>query len=629
MKHSIATVSLSGTLPEKLRAIAGVGFDGVEIFENDLLYFDGSPSDVRKMCEDLGLEIMLFQPFRDFEGGSRGRLAQQLERAERKFELMHELGTNRILVCSNVQPTTIHNDDIVAGDLYALGEVAKKHDVLVGYEALAWGHYVNSYRHAWKLVQAANHSNVGIILDSFHTLSINDDLSELANIPADKIVFVQLADAPLMKMDVLEWSRHYRNFPGQGNFNLPAFLAPILASGYQGALSLEIFNDHFRAANGVATTSDARSSLFYLEEQTARLLQLKGNVQAASGLFLPPSPPQYHDTEFVEFAVDKEAEQRLGAILETFGFEATGQHKSKDVTLYQQGDINLILNSQPDTLAEGFFNSHGTSVCAAAYRVDNAKQLYQRADAYGCYLYEGQVGPNEKHIPAIRAPHGGLQYFVDSDIYSVDFNVQPCKQPALMTRIDHIALGIPAERIDGWTLHYRAIFGFRHDADLSLPDPYGLMKSRLVRSENGAIRIPLNASDNQNTVVSRSMANYKGSGVQHIAFTSDDIFATVRTLRTKGAQLLDIPENYYDDLQARFDLDDAFVAQLREHHMLYDTDGKGGEFLHVYSQIIEGRFFFEVIQRIGGYDAYGAANTPVRLVAQDLHWKKTQAFPES
>ncbi len=188
-----------------------------------------------------------------------------------------------------------------------------------------------------------------------------------------------------------------------------------------------------------------------------------------------------------------------------------------------------------------------------------------------------------------------------------------------------LAWGIPADRIDGWTLHFRSIFGFRHDADMSLPDLYGLMKSRLVRSENGAIRIPLNASDNQNTVVSRSMANYKGSGVQHIAFASDDIFSTVKTLRENGAQLLDIPENYYDDLQARFDLDDAFVAKLRAHHMLYDIDGKGSEFLHVYSQIIENRFFLEVIQRIGGYDAYGAANTPVRLVAQDLHWKKVQA----
>ena len=224
MKHSIATVSLSGTLPEKLQAIAAAGFDGVEIFENDLLYFSGSPADIRQMCADLNLEIMLFQPFRDFEGGPRGRLDRQLDRARRKFELMAELGTNRLLVCSNVSPSTSRDNKLIAEDLHRLAECAAEHNMLVGYEALAWGAHVYSYRHAWQLVQAVDHPNLGIILDSFHTLSIEDDLSALAQIPPEKIVFVQLADAPKMKMDVLEWSRHYRNFPGQGELDVAAFM---------------------------------------------------------------------------------------------------------------------------------------------------------------------------------------------------------------------------------------------------------------------------------------------------------------------------------------------------------------------------------------------------------------------
>ncbi|MFC5920414.1 sugar phosphate isomerase/epimerase family protein [Neisseria weixii] len=149
MKHCIATVSLSGTLPEKLQAIAAAGFEGVEIFENDLLYFNGPPGDIRKMCEDLNLEIMLFQPFRDFEGGARDRLAQQLNRAERKFELMAELGTDRLLVCSNVLPNTSTDDALIADDLHKLAEIAAKHNMQVGYEALAWGKHVSSYRHAW------------------------------------------------------------------------------------------------------------------------------------------------------------------------------------------------------------------------------------------------------------------------------------------------------------------------------------------------------------------------------------------------------------------------------------------------------------------------------------------------
>lgn len=178
--------------------------------------------------------------------------------------------------------------------------------------------------------------------------------------------------------------------------------------------------------------------------------------------------------------------------------------------------------------------------------------------------------------------------------------------------------------MDRWTLHFAAVFGFKIENDQTLPDPYGLMKSRVMRSANGKIRLPLNISDNQNTLVSRSIANYKGAGLQHVAFACDDIFATVDFLRQNGANLLDIPQNYYDDLQARFDLADDFIAKLREHHLLYDADGHGGEFLHAYSQLIENRFFFEICERRGGYDQYGASNAPVRLVAQDLYWKEQQ-----
>lgn len=622
MKHCIATVSLSGTLPEKLQAIAAVGFEGVEIFENDLLYFNGTPADIRRMCEDLNLEIMLFQPFRDFEGGARSKLAHQLNRAERKFELMAELGTDRLLVCSNVLPDSSTDDGLIADDLHKLAEIAAKHQMQIGYEALAWGHHVRSYRHAWDLVRQIGHPNLGIILDSFHTLSINDDLSRLNEIPPEKIVFLQLADAPRMKMDVLEWSRHYRNFPGQGDLDVAAFLTPIIANGYSGPLSLEIFNDKFRAAPSVSTTSDAIRSLLYLEEQVAG--RLKPYTTMPTELFTPPAAPEFTDTDFLEFAVNDASAQRLDNTLRQFGFQKTGLHKSKNVALYQHGGVNLILNAEPDSLADAFFNVHGPSVCATAYRVTDADAMYRRAVEYGTIFYEGKVGPNERHVHAIRSPNGGLQYFVDSDIYSVDFHKTKFQGESRLTRIDHAAYGVPHDMMDRWTLHFAAVFGFKIENDQTLPDPYGLMKSRVMRSANGKIRLPLNISDNQNTLVSRSIANYKGAGLQHVAFACDDIFATVDFLRQNGASLLDIPQNYYDDLQARFDLADDFIAKLREHHLLYDADGHGGEFLHAYSQLIENRFFFEICERRGGYDQYGASNAPVRLVAQDLYWKEQQ-----
>ncbi|MFO6405250.1 3-dehydroshikimate dehydratase, partial [Pseudomonas aeruginosa] len=246
MQRSIATVSLSGTLPEKLEAIAAAGFDGVEIFENDLLHYDGSPRDVRRLCADLDLEILLFQPFRDFEGCRRERLERNLERAERKFDLMQELGTDLVLVCSNVAADALGEPALLADDLRQLAERAAVRGLRIGYEALAWGRQVNTWEQAWDLVRRVDQANLGLILDSFHTLSLDGDPRGIADLPGEKIFFVQMADAPLLAMDVLEWSRHFRCFPGQGGFDLAGFLAPVVASGYRGPLSLEVFNDGFR-----------------------------------------------------------------------------------------------------------------------------------------------------------------------------------------------------------------------------------------------------------------------------------------------------------------------------------------------------------------------------------------------
>ncbi len=228
MQRSIATVSLSGTLPEKLEAIAAAGFDGVEIFENDLLYYDGSPRNVRQICADLGIAITLFQPFRDFEGCRRDRLQRNVDRAERKFDLMQELGTDLVLVCSNASADSVGDENILLDDLSLLAECAGARNLRVGYEALAWGRHVNTWQQVWNLVRQVDHPALGVLLDSFHTLSLKGDPSAIAQIPGDKIFFVQMADAPILAMDVLEWSRHFRCFPGQGEFDLAGFLAPIL-----------------------------------------------------------------------------------------------------------------------------------------------------------------------------------------------------------------------------------------------------------------------------------------------------------------------------------------------------------------------------------------------------------------
>ena len=181
--RSIATVSLSGTLEEKLRAIANAEFDAVEIFENDLLGFDGRPRDIAALCADLGLSICAYQPFRDFEGMPEPQRSRNFARAERKFDLMQELGTDLLLVCSNVSPISLGGIDRAAADFRELGERARSRGLRVGFEALAWGRHVADYRDAWEIVRRADQPNIGIILDSFHILAPRFPLSSIPSIP--------------------------------------------------------------------------------------------------------------------------------------------------------------------------------------------------------------------------------------------------------------------------------------------------------------------------------------------------------------------------------------------------------------------------------------------------------------
>ena len=619
MQRSIATVSLSGTLPEKLEAIAAAGFDGVEIFENDLLYYDGSPREVRQMCADLGIAITLFQPFRDFEGCRRDRLARNLERAERKFDLMQELGTDLVLVCSNASADCVGDERILLDDLGLLAEHAGRRGLRIGYEALAWGKHVNTWQQVWNLVRQVDHPSLGVLLDSFHTLSLKGDPSAIAQIPGDKIFFVQMADAPILAMDVLEWSRHFRCFPGQGEFDLAGFLAPIIKSGYTGPLSLEIFNDGFRAAPTRANAADGLRSLLYLEEKTRERLQQEAPAQPVEILFDTPVASEYDGIEFLEFAVDENLGAKLTHWLERLGFVKAGQHRSKSVSLLRQGDINLILNCEPYSFAHNFFEAHGPSLCATAIRVKDSAKALERAVAYKGQPYRGLVGPNELELAAVRAPDGSLIYLVDQSeggIYDTDFNLQASSAAGGgLLRIDHMAMALPADSLDSWVLFYKSLLDFEADDEVVLPDPYGLVKSRALRSRCSSIRLPLNISENRNTAISHALSSYRGSGVHHIAFDCADIFAEVRRAKEAGVPLLDIPLNYYDDLAARFDFDDEFLSELAYYNVLYDRDAQGGELFHVYTEPFEGRFFFEIIQRKNGYAGYGAANVAVRLAA--------------
>lgn len=243
MKHSIATVSLSGTLTEKVKAIAKAQYDGVELFENDLLASNVKPEELRKILEDLNLELVGLQPFRDYEAMPEPFKSRNLERARHKFELMHRLGTKKLFICSNTSIHTINHLDKAAEDLFDIAELAKQHDFEIGYEALSWGRFVNTYHQSVEIVRRANHPNLGNILDNFHISVLGSTFEDIYTIPKEKFTMVQVADAPKYDMGAMHLGRHYRCFPGQGSYPVVEFLNAVKATGYDGYLSHEIFSD--------------------------------------------------------------------------------------------------------------------------------------------------------------------------------------------------------------------------------------------------------------------------------------------------------------------------------------------------------------------------------------------------
>jgi 4-hydroxyphenylpyruvate dioxygenase len=622
MHRSIATVSLSGTLRQKLEAIAAAGFDGFELFEADFVNFKGTAAELRGIVADLGLSIDLYQPFRDFEGMPEPQFRRSLERAERKFDLMEAMGAPMVLCCSNTSPLAIDDPALAAAQLHELAERAARRNLRVGFEALAWGRYTSLYGQAWDIVQRADHPHLGLILDSFHTLSLKDDPAGIASIPGDKIFFLQMADAPLLSMDVLQWARHHRSFPGQGDFDVVGFFEQVLRAGYTGPLSLEIFNDIFRETPNRRTAVDAMRSLLYLESEARQRLDAPGQPQRVE-LFNPPPVPALSGLSFIEFAADEASAETLGTLLRQLGFRRAGQHRSKAVTLYRQGEINLIVNAQPDSFARSRFEAHGTSVCALGVRCADPLAAVDRATAMRSQRHDSPVGPNEQHVPAVVAPGGNLIHFVPealgvNGLYEADFILEedmPDANDAGLKQIDHVALGLALDQLDTWVLFTRAVLGLEPGESLELADPFGLIRSRGVANADRSVRLVLNVSLSQRTRTARTLSVTGGGAVHHIALNCDDIFDTAARLRANGTRFVPIADNYYDDLATRIDIAPGLLARMRAAGVLFDRS-LAGDYLHIYTESFEGGLFFEVAQRIGAYDAYGALNAPARMASQ-------------
>jgi 4-hydroxyphenylpyruvate dioxygenase len=327
-----------------------------------------------------------------------------------------------------------------------------------------------------------------------------------------------------------------------------------------------------------------------------------------------PNPLGTDGFEFVEYtAPDPEL---LRTLFERFGFPATARHRSKNVTLHRQGDINFIINAEPGSFAQRFAREHGPSACAMAFRVKDAAYAYRRCIESGARPVPSSAGPMELQIPAIEGIGGSLVYLVDRygerTIYDVDFVPLPkiaATQDAGLTHIDHLTHNVSRGNMDKWAGFYEKLFNFREIRYFDIEGKATGLFSRAMTSPCGKIRIPINESQDDKSQIEEYLREYRGEGIQHIALAARDILHAVDVLSRQGVQFQETLQTYYEGVDARVAGHGENLEELRARSVLIDGNPEKGEglLLQIFTRNVIGPIFFEIIQRKGN-EGFGEGN---------------------
>jgi 4-hydroxyphenylpyruvate dioxygenase len=324
--------------------------------------------------------------------------------------------------------------------------------------------------------------------------------------------------------------------------------------------------------------------------------------------------------EFVEFAHPNPEE--LAALFQRMGFAAVARHRSKNVALYRQGDVNFVLNAEPSSFAAEFARRHGPSACAMGFRVRDAGEAVRGALAQGARSIPTHVGPMELNIPAIEAIGGALIYFVDlygdkGSIWDIDFRWTGERNPkpygAGLTQIDHLTHNVHRGHMDGVAQWYERVFNFHEIRYFNIEGRFTGLHSRAMTSPCGKIRIPINESADESSQIEEFLHAYRGEGIQHVACACHDIYETVAKLRAEGLEFMPRPPDaYYARIDRRLPGHSEPVERLRELGVLIDGEtGASGEpprlLLQIFSKALLGPIFFEFIQRKGD-EGFGEGN---------------------
>lgn len=332
--------------------------------------------------------------------------------------------------------------------------------------------------------------------------------------------------------------------------------------------------------------------------------------------------------EFIEYAAPDPT--ALGRVFETLGFAAVARHRHKKVTLYRQGGVNFIINGEPDSFGQRFARLHGPSICAIAFRVQDAARAYQRALELGAWGFDSKSGPMELNIPAIKGIGDSLIYFVDRwrgknyasagdigdiNIYDVDFepiaDAQPNPLGCGLMCIDHLTHNVHRGRMKEWAEFYERLFNFREVRYFDIEGQLTGLKSKAMTSPCGKIRIPINESSDDKSQIVEYLDAYHGEGIQHVALATDDIYATVRAMKQNGVPFQDTIDTYYDLIDKRLPNHGEHFDELKTLRILIDGATHQGApnelLLQIFTQTVIGPIFFEIIQRKGD-EGFGEGN---------------------
>ncbi|MDE0523385.1 MAG: TIM barrel protein [Boseongicola sp.] len=613
----IATTSVPGDLPTKLDAIAEAGFSGVELYEPDLTGFAGTARDVAVRAASLGLSIDIFQHLQDFEGLKGSEREVALARLDKKLELMVELGATTLLVGSTTRESSNSDPEVIDADFSELADRVGKAGCRAALIALPWAKSIRTELHALEVVEAVNSPHLGLALNSLFSLVDGSQAARLRDIEVERIFHVQLSDAPARDLGAIRQNSHFGLLPGQGCLNLSSFVRILSRAGYGGPWSIA------RMGASAADSHDSHARDGY--RALVSLLDEVAQTEPALARPLPELPPRVYPTgiEFIEFAVDNAGRRTLSEMLRCMSFRKERRHISKSVELWRQGAVNIVLNSEASGFASEAFAEHGPCVCDMGLRVRDAGQTVARATRLGTPELSQPVGAGELDIPAIEGVGGTVVHFIDekSDlhrVWDIEFDPVPKSQasrPAGLRRVDHVAQTMRYQEMQSWLTYYTSTFQMEKAQVVDVADPSGVILSQALASPEGEVRLNLNGARERRTFAGAFLADGFGAGVQHIAFLSDDIFETSDQLAASNFRRLEIAGNYFDDLKVRFGLSQELTDALRYGHILYDRDGQA-EYFQIYSLPIFNGFFFEMVQRKGGYQGYGARNAPIRLAAQ-------------